>query len=217
MQLGVYHDQQGNGGPVLNKYPYTTWYNRWRLIPADARLVKLVCDNLCTKTDSYIENAFLNGVAAFETRFDIDFRIMSISRESFSNGNSCPYTEDNVGCDSNCGTETSCYSNHHKNAPKLMGTTSSTSYHTYRFVGHGLCFYDDEKKSHDDYYGFGEVDGTLAITSDYTTPYLARTIQHELTHNLGASHKTCTETGCVLNGSNFNGWCKQCENTINGI
>ncbi len=33
MQLGVYSDQQGNGGPVLNKYPYTTWYNRWRLIP----------------------------------------------------------------------------------------------------------------------------------------------------------------------------------------
>lgn len=33
MQLGVYADQQGNGGPVLNKYPYTTWYNRWRLIP----------------------------------------------------------------------------------------------------------------------------------------------------------------------------------------
>jgi hypothetical protein len=43
-----------------------------------------------------------------------------------------------------------------------------------------------------------------AISSILTSTNITRSIQHELTHNLGGSHNTCTEGQyCVLKG-NFN-------------
>ena len=137
-----------------------------------------------------------------------------MSKVSFSNGLSC--TNSTIGgiCTASCGALSSCHNNHHKSGVKLMMATTTTDYYTYRFVGHALCSYDNEKNNHNNVIEVGKAPGFFAITSDYSSSYLARSIQHELSHNLGASHKTCEDTGCVLDGSSFGSWCETCAGKI---
>ncbi len=221
MQLGVYHDQQGNGGPVLNKYPYTTWYNRWRLIPADARLVKLVCDTTCTKTNAEIELDFLNAVSAFKSQFGLDFKIFSVTRESFSTElPNCKNKNIELGCLPNCGSDSQCATIHHRGSQRLMGYPP-TGYNTFKFVGHGLC---NITTSHNDVDGTAYISHNCAIATDGTSdpygtvdPYynLPLIIQHELTHNLGAKDDECTTgSNCIMTNDTFNTWCEDCRKII---
>ena len=95
-----------------------------------------------------------------------------------------------------------------------IGTTSN--YYTYRLVGHVLCHYDNS--SHTTVVGMGDVLGLNSITSVLSSNNIPRSIQHELTHNLGGSHSTCT-TGqlCVLKG-NMGYWCDDCKaNILNNL
>lgn len=62
--------------------------------------------------------------------------------------------------------------------------------------------------------GLGNVNGKNSITSTLSTSSLKRSIQHELTHNLGGTHENCTPNqDCVLKGD-FNKWCDNCREAI---
>ena len=82
-------------------------------------------------------------------------------------------------------------------------------------MGYSLCTYDTTKSPpHRDVIGLGNVNGLNAISSTLTSKNIQRSIQHELTHNLGGSHKTCTYgQKCVLKGD-FNFWCDACSQAI---
>lgn len=223
MQLGVYHDQQQEDAPVLNKYPYITMYNRWRLIPVGGtptvRYVRLVQDASCFYSHTHFENEFSEAIQAFETKFGIQFRMLPTLCETFSSGLSCPRTPANKGCSDGCGDPPTCESDHHKSSKKLMARTGSSDYYTYKFVGHGLCNYDSEDSDHSD-----DVDGTayisdyFAITTDnanYDDYDIALIIQHELSHNLGADDHKVSEGSCIMSDDSFNVWCNNCETLIN--
>lgn len=93
----------------------------------------------------------------------------------------------------------------------MKGRDSNTSIYTYRLVGHRVCYYDS---SHNEVVGLGNVNGKNAITSLISSPNIARSIQHELSHNLGASHTTCnTSQQCVLQGY-IDKWCDTCRENI---
>ena len=95
---------------------------------------------------------------------------------------------------------------------RRLKLSSLTSYYAYRLVGHALCYYNNGE--HSEVIGSGDVNGKNAITSIATSSNLARSIQHELTHNLGGSHATCNEDQkCVLQG-NFGYWCDACRANI---
>ena len=142
----------------------------------------------------------------------IDFNLVSTSVSGLLNGNECPNTTAGNICTTSCGAHSSCSTKHHKSASRLLNLLSSSSYYTYRLVSHAVCRYSDG--SHNEIVGLGNRPGRNALTSMESTPNLERSIQHELTHNLGGSHTTCnTSQKCVLNGD-YGYRCDNCRSAI---
>lgn len=173
---------------------------------------RIYYDSSCTLTATYINKSYNDAIEGFETNYLIKFNRISTSTLSTLNGASCPNNTSNSSiCTASCGTLSSCSSSHHRGSGRLYTVNSSASYYTYRLVGHALCYYNN---GHSEVVGLGSLNGKDALTSTLTTPNLSRSIQHELTHNLGGSHSTCNANQkCVLQGD-FGYWCDVCRANI---
>ncbi|MBR2634627.1 MAG: hypothetical protein IKD31_03505 [Clostridia bacterium] len=179
-----------------------------------SKSVHILYDSSCNYTASQLNSYFSSAVEAFSSEFLIDFNCSYTSSSALLNGSSCPNTGTAALCTAACGSLSNCGTNHHKGAGRLLDVATSTSYYTYRFVGHKLCYYDAAKGTHSGVAGLGDRLGKDAITSVYSSSNIARSIQHELTHNLGGSHSTCDSNQlCVLQGD-MNYWCDTCRLNI---
>lgn len=170
-------------------------------------------DYSCSSKMSEINSAYYSATNSLSAGYSIKFNLVSVSALASLDGSSCPNAKDNTDiCNSACGALSACSSSHHRSDERLLKLSYSTSYYAYRLVGHALCYYNNGE--HSESIGSGEVNGKNAITSIATSSNLARSIQHELTHNLGGSHATCNEDQkCVLQG-NFGYWCDACRANI---
>lgn len=173
-------------------------------------------DSTCTYTSNQINQIFESAFYEFELQFAVEFTRTNTSLLSSLNGSTCSNTSNTALCNSSCGVLTSCNTLHHKGASRLLKVNSSTSIYTYRLTGHALCYYDINETSptHKEVVGLGNVPGYNALTSTYKTTNLIRSIQHELSHNLGCRHDGCSAGEvCVLKGDEGL-WCTNCEETI---
>ncbi len=179
------------------------------LVTYDARLFY---DSGTTQSASTLELVYKSAIKDIRRAYCIEFNLMSTAESSLLNGNSCPNTTSSNICNSTCGSVSSCSSLHHKSASRLLSLLQNNGYYTYRLVSHAICTYSDS--SHYGIVGLGYRPGKNAITSLESTPNLTRSIQHELTHNLGGSHDTCISTQkCVLHGD-YGYWCDNCRAAI---
>ena len=100
-------------------------------------------------------------------------------------------------------------------ASRLMNIAKSDDYYTMRYVGHTICWYDDDNEVHKAINGLGTVGGNKTIVNASNSGY-SDTVLHELSHNLGASHDTCNQDpgNCRLKSSTHNEWCDTCVAAI---
>ena len=178
-----------------------------------------------TKTVAELNTDFDDATAAFASRFGVKFKRESTDAWSALNGSSCPNTSNDSICNGNCGSNVNCRDTHHKSASRLLNipySTTTTSTHTCRIVGHRICFYDvdddPQTSDHREAYGMAHSYGEAAIgLHSVVTTKSANfkcTIQHELTHNLTNAHGHCTPAQpCVLEGD-IGEWCENCTNAI---
>lgn len=179
-----------------------------------SKSVRILYDSSCSYTASQLNSYFSTAVEAFSSEFFIDFNRAYTSSSTLLNGASCPNTETTALCTAACGALSNCDTMHHKGSGRLLDVATSTSYYTYRLVGHRLCYYDEDEGTHSGVVGLGYRPGKDAITSVYSSTNIARSIQHELTHNLGGSHSTCNSNQrCVLQGD-MDYWCDTCRANI---
>ena len=173
---------------------------------------RLFYDYGTTQSSTTLSLVYNSAVNDIRRAYCIEFNLTSTLESALLNGNSCPNTASSDICNSTCGSVSSCSSLHHKSASRLLSLLQNSSHYTYRLVSHAICTYSDS--SHKEIIGLGTRPGKNAITSLESTPNLARSIQHELTHNLGGSHSTCISTQkCVLHGD-YGYWCDNCRAAI---
>ena len=207
-----------------NQANISGYYRHTKLLNASIRYDGTA---VATHTPSQMTAVHINGVSAFETQFNVKFSLNNnISRDLDLNGSTCTLNNINRHCNQNiggepCGPNTNCNSNngHRKSAVRLNGiNTISTSYR-YRFVGHALCWWrgDILTGEHFSVIGVGNYPGKNSISSTLTSPNLARSVQHEISHNFNAEGDgTCSGNStewCVFKG-NINFWCNKCTNEI---
>lgn len=191
--------------------------DEWNILPVNTFIycsfdTRVFYDNLTQETEESIRQAYNEATEAFATNFFIEFSdpIIELS-DSFFLDSGCSVASANGICNSNCGAENRCKTLHHHSSERLLGLLKSNTTFTYRLVGYRLCYYDG---SHYEVIGLGNVNGKNSITSTLSTSSLKRSIQHELTHNLGGTHENCTPNqDCVLKGD-FNKWCDNCREAI---
>ncbi len=160
---------------------------------------RIYYDSSCTLSTNEMNSYYDTAISAFLSEFNIEFIRNYTSQLSLLDGSSCPNTTISQKCSTTCGSLADCAIYHHKGAGRLYAISSLYSYYTYRLVGHALCCYTDSE--HISVVGLGSCPGKDAITSVLSSIDISRSIQHELTHNLGGSHSTCTSGQyCVLKG-----------------
>ena len=173
--------------------------------------IRILYDSSCSLTVQQITDDFNLATASFASEFGIEFSLQTVSLSTSLNGSSCPNTNIYSVCSTTCGAPSTCATTHHKSATRLLHVNEIGTTYTYRLVGHRLCYYYTNSSTHGGVTGLGEVSGLNSITSTYTSADLARSIQHELTHNLGGSHENCTSQDCVLRNDYMNSWCDNCR------
>ena len=168
---------------------------------------------------SQIEQRFYEATAPFITEFNIQFVVKTIT---YSNeidlDSNCDSANIWDGCTSFCAPVASCNEMHHHGASRILNTLKSDETYTCRLVGYALCWYDNGQ--HKMVEGLADVGGKDSLVYYRSGPETITTIQHELSHNLGAPDFSCTsDQNCVLSYSS-NQWCDNCSaairNTING-
>ncbi len=175
--------------------------------------IRILYDSSVTLSTTELTSSFYNAVSAFETEYNIRFDLQYTSPSTLLNGASCPNTAITGLCNSLCGDLIDCKDEHHKGDSRLLNIDTSTTDYICRFVGHKLCYYDTDDSRHEEIYGLAYVNNLDSIVSQQSIDYI-RTIQHELTHNLGGRHDDCTEgQSCVLK-NDMNMWCDNCSNAI---
>ena len=80
-------------------------------------------------------------------------------------------------------------------------------------MGYDICYYNSDKNSHGKVVGLGDVDGKDAVTSITESPDIVKSIQHELTHNLGRDDHCTAGQKCIYSG-NLGYWCDACAQYI---
>ena len=170
-------------------------------------------DESVNYSENYMETKYVNAASPFLTEFNIEFEVPAVSAsDQLAVSNTCVHkTNLSEGCGSECGAENNCNTQHHKSSRRLITLLTSSSYYTYRIVGYAVCRYED---GHAVVVGSGNINGKNAVSSTLISSDITRSIQHELTHNLGGSHGTCTPgQHCVLKGQK-NKWCDACSEAI---
>ena len=176
----------------------------------------------CTTSSSTLQ-AYINSAnSAFNGIFGVDFNCTASSSSAALNEKDGCSSVNSI-CGIACGSESTCYTNHHKSASYYMARVVSPSYKTFRYVSFPICYYG----LINGVYKHSRVDG-LAGTNDKeivvslyegsSTPHVLRSTEHELSHWIGARDSVCTSeiVPCVMNTkSNYSGvWCTQCRNDI---
>lgn len=172
--------------------------------------VKIIYDYTCTYSESQMNSALEGATADFASDFAIDFTRYHTMYTSELTGSSCPYTSNSSYCNASCGNNDNCNDIHHKGASRLLNIQPSPlTMYTCRVVGHRMCFYNNNKNTHSGVLGLGDRLGRDSIVTHYSGD-LEYLIQHEMTHNLGASHDECMPgQQCVLDGD-MGIWCANC-------
>jgi hypothetical protein len=192
-----------------------------------------------------LETMHANATNTFRTTFAIDFRLMnngiwqSANLDGGRPGGTCPW-ENHMTCYTDCGRDENCHRNitdnpdtsgHHKGAGRLIGRLPpSNAIFSIGVVGHRMCHYhhdDNNILGHRNVLGIGAYPGTANARRSVSTTgtgggTLARVVQHELGHNLGAGH--CRNNQACIMKSNkhpdyatfsvMNTWCDSCRNAI---
>lgn len=179
----------------------------------------------CVIEDTHTHNSlwvsYMNAVVPFSAEFGIVFNVspVTMTRSVLLNGGQHLFAfgrcrrPNNQTCAASCGALSNCDRNHHRNDDRLLDTHGvSTTDYVIRVVGHALCYWQDN--AHRRSGGLADVRGrdSLVSTEAWGTP-LSIVMQHELSHNLGATHTTCWDILCVL-VSVRNSWCPPCRHSI---
>lgn len=199
-------ESPGGYGPYLTYQYYNNALSKKHL--------RILYDSSCELPDGKILDYFYSAVQSFPNQFSVIFLCDSISLSLQLDGAVCTPALWGEICSEQCGPLSICASAHHQSATRLLSKDTSIYNYTYRIVGHKLCAYNDGE--HQAVVGQGEVHGLNSISSTIESSNLARSIQHELSHNLGADHSYCISSqSCVLNGQ-MNFWCTACTQRIRG-
>ena len=184
---------------LCNEYEYVTLLARTLYDP-----------NLLMSEDD-IEEVFNAAASGIFDEFNIRFEnIYTISCPELSFDESCSELSPMVICNSNCAPNSTCSTNHHKSADRALYTNVSETYYTWRFVDHAICVYNDEKiDPHYEIAGRANGGGKNSVVSEMSSLNPVHTLQHELSHNLGATDHNCTpDENCVLGeGDYVDVWC----------
>ncbi|MDR2532140.1 MAG: hypothetical protein LBC82_04785 [Oscillospiraceae bacterium] len=168
---------------------------------------------------------FSNATGGIGSNFGIFFSLIGTQQSADLNGSTCRLA-DNLFCNSDggtaCGTNSNCNTSHIKGASRLNALLTSPTIHTVRVVGHALCWWDTRTTpgNHIGTSATGSGLGGLGVRPGRNTILTNRSIlsipilmQHELSHNLGATD--CSNL-CIMNANNieFNRWCTTCSSAI---
>lgn len=169
-------------------------------------------------SESNLKMKYETAVADFLTKYNVAFKVNSVSHSSLLDFNSSSCAEGLYKiCSDSCATLSSCNTSHHKGGQRLLNLLTSNSYYNCRLVEYTLCRYDEG--THKQIAGLANTPGRNTIVSTYFYN-IEETIQHELSHNLGADHDTCSKKDCILAEDVLDKWCSACEtaikNTIKG-
>jgi hypothetical protein len=208
--------------------------NRWHFIPVSdfnqpTRNARIRYDLSYSGTQANLRTAFNNATSAFSS-FGISFPpVMTdivLDNTLWSSG--CQFPS-NMACDSLfcpvVGSSDSCNTWHHKSASKLLGMYSANNIYTVRVVNHVICWWGREQgQTHNQHHTWlgAAVVGRRDSISSTESPNFISTMQHELSHNLGANEhcNTITPTEwCVMKTFGharrvMNEWCVKCREEI---
>ena len=151
------------------------------------------------------------------TTSDVYSTIESVTNSNSLDGNNCPNTTADHGCNSSCGAVSTCYKTHHKSAQRLVFVNDSTTVYTLNVVNHAMCTYNLNGLSghvEGDCVGIAEPSGKNALVTEKVSSGFVDSIQHELTHNLGASHDSCSVGQSCIHKGDLNTWCDGCTEAI---
>jgi hypothetical protein len=181
---------------------------------AHGRNARIMYDSTCDKKASQLRSAYDSSANAMKSWLNARFWLDGgVTQSSTLNGSSCSLPKTAICFHYNsyyCDPNDSCNTLHHKGAQRLNGLLTSSTVYTFRIVGHRICWGDDP--NHRAINGLAHTKGRDSISTEFSD-WFDRTIQHELSHNLGASH--CSNNDCVMNGNLnprvMNTWCPSCR------
>jgi hypothetical protein len=199
--------------------------------PQRVRDARIRRDSTCNLSLAQVLFAYDDGTINFNSTFRIDFDITgSILRDSNLNGTTGGCAQLNhLICNQDltrrprCADDEDCNrtAGHHKGSARLNAISLDPNFYTLRLVGHSICWWGDHDSNgilrHGRVGGLGNVYGkNIIIDSTQRIDFVTYAIEHELTHNLGASHNTCHSTQrCALKTQNDMGrWCDNCRKNI---
>ena len=179
---------------------------------------RILYDTTCTMNSAEMTSRYNEAVEAFLDEFNIEFNLTSVAYSAdLDVDSSCYYQNIYDICTAACGLTYFCNTSHHKSAYRLILEATSSYYYTYRLLGYAVCRYDssqEEQYKHDAIVGAAKINGKNACTSTIVSQNLVRSIQHELTHNLGGKHDDCTNGELCVLKNNLGYWCSSCREAI---
>jgi hypothetical protein len=205
--------------------PYITInFNRTKIYPA-----RIITD--WAGINSTADTAYNDMVGAFKSTFGIEFQktaATTVPQNNSLNGycpnsdvtKTCKYASLSTGCGTTCKDE------HHKNTTRLLRLGRSIllpNEFVIRVVHYRICSVGAHDGEGSTIYGSAWYPGYDSVVSsvDRTNKDIASTMQHELSHNLGASgHSTCfpNEPCTVADYGTFyrakDKWCRNCSESI---
>lgn len=174
-------------------------------------------DSTCAFLEGELRDAYRESNEDFLSQFNINFNLVGVaSTNELKCDESCSAATLIDNCSNTCAPNEDCLTSHHRCAARLLKLLRPETYYVYRFVGYGMCGID--KGEHIRVGGLGYTGGKHAVATSASTGdhyECVRVFQHELTHNLGASHNNCDNNGqrCILKGD-VGVWCTDCEAAI---
>ncbi|MCL1832229.1 MAG: hypothetical protein FWG45_04880 [Oscillospiraceae bacterium] len=175
-------------------------------------------------TEAKIRPVVETALAPLATATGHTIAVEGILKGSYLNSKVCPRGNAAL-CNSSCKALSNCGKakddGHHKSSIRLLTAGSTGSPYTLRIVGYKLCWYGEYSgiSGHIEVWGAGTMPGTNSIATthgDDAYDGKHHTIQHELSHNLGAPH--CSSVNCAMNVNGnvryVDKWCSSCKNKM---
>lgn len=222
----VYASSGAEGASVIQSLYYGNPNQQWVFVSVLEWPAKIFYDENCGYTATQLKDLYKQATLGILNRFKVDFALSTVQSSSVLTSVNCPNTTSSTGCSSDCGVVSTCHTTHHKSGPRYGNLMSVSGYYTCSFLRHRLCMYQNSGHFGNGSYilnGVGNVCGKETVVSTYDRlidgdDAIVIHLQHELTHNLGATDAGCLSanmgTGkCALNGS-IDSWCYNCETSI---